>query len=124
MPNVNKGKKIVISTIVVLLLIELIITVFLPVAPNANLDASSTSLVKKTVRFLFMGAILFFLYKGYKWAKWIIAILLLISGVGTVLSLFAQFNWSMLTLGSVYLLVSITLIKSSAVQEFLSYQRN
>lgn len=74
-----------------------------------------------TFIFLLEGIILFFVYKGREWAKWLIAILLfywiVFSFVSYIFSIF------LLLMVLVYLAIGVILISSSSVKKFMIFQK-
>lgn len=125
MENVNKGKKNIIGIIVLILLIDIItITVTSSLyAVYGNHEYATYKLMQGMFRFLLTGILLFFLYKGHKWAKWLTTFLFIIGGLLAIISLLVRFNFLMLLMGIVYGGICIVLIKSSSIKDFMRYQR-
>lgn len=125
MDSVKKGRKLLIFIITTILLID-IITIAVTtsiIAVNGGMDYASFKLLQGIFRFLLTCLLLFFLYRGHSWAKWIISILLMISGVLSILSFFGVVNIFILLLGIIYTMISLVLIKSRDVNTFMKYQR-
>lgn len=125
MGSVLKGKRTVISIIIVMLLIEIVtIAVTTPIyASSKGMDFASFKLTQGIVRFLLTCLLLFFLYKGHGWAKWVIAILSLIGGVFSLILTIGSFNIVILLMGVIYTMISIVLIVSRDVKSFMKDQR-
>lgn len=125
MESVMKGKKIIIAIITVMLLIDIItiITTSTIFASSRGMEYATYKLTQGIFRFLLTCLLLFFLYKGHGWARWVIAILLIIAGVFSLLSLVGFFNIVMLIMGIVFSVMSVILFVSADVKSFMKYQR-
>jgi hypothetical protein len=123
---IQKGRKITCAIIAVLLIFEILIIAFLSASYSAvgRYDLANYRMTQGIFRFLLECLLLFFFYKGYKWAKWLLTILLLITGVYSLLSLFKTFTVVTLLLGIVYSVISLAIIASTSVNEFLLSQKN
>lgn len=96
MPDAKKGKIIIVCTIVLILVLNIVITVVtsLQFATYKLMGHLTICLLEGTVRFILMGILSCFLYKGHKWAKWIIASIFLLSGLQAIISLASGFDFS------------------------------
>ncbi len=125
MESTVKGKKMVIGIIVLVLLIDIItiiVTSSLYVSAGDMALALSKSLTG-IIRIVIEGVILLFMYKGHKWAKWLIAVLLLIGGLLSVISMLAGINLALFVAGVIYVVSGATLIFSFPVNCFLNSQK-
>jgi uncharacterized membrane protein YfhO len=125
MASVEKGKKIIVGVVVSLLLIDFITTAATSslYATNGMMEQASYKLLQGMFRFILTGVILFFLYKGHKWAKLLITILLLAGGLAVLLSLSNSFNLITLAMGAIYFFISFILLTSNSVNKFMKAQR-
>ena len=103
---------------------EVLIAVLLSLFAPQNIG------VTQLVRWILTVILVFFTYKGYYWARWIMSILLLIAGVyGTVLaSQVLAVNRIggilLIFLSMFYVLSGMSLRKSEEIKSFCKYQRN
>lgn len=125
MEMVNKGRKMVISLITIALLIDIITIVSssLIYVTIDRMDLTYSQLLRGTFRLLVSGIIFFFLYKGHRWAKWLIVVLFIVSGLLTFLSLILFINLLILVLGIIHIFLGIMLILSKNINYFLKYQK-
>ncbi|HWT73150.1 MAG TPA: hypothetical protein VN258_00275 [Mobilitalea sp.] len=125
MEKVNKGKKWAIAIIVIILLVEVFSTgyVYHNYISSGRADIASAKLFQGFVRFIIVGTILFFVYKGDRWAKWLSIVLLMLGGLISLSTLLIIFNIVLLAMGVIYLSVAIILISSASMNEFFRYQR-
>lgn len=126
MDYLSKGKKIVVSIIVFVLLVDIVsiaITSSLYLV-NDMVEKATFKIIQGLFRLVLEGVILFFLYSGHKWAKWLICILFLMGGLFSLVSTVATFSIIMLLLGVIYIFAGVILLSSKAVKEFFDYQRN
>lgn len=120
MEKIQKGKKMLLAMIFAMLLLEIVLILM-----NArsyisigNTEAAVSSLTEGTIRFFITGALLFFVYKGKPWARWIIIVLFLL---GSLIA-FVLFNFITLALGIIYTSFCMMLMFSSSIKAFLAYQ--
>lgn len=120
MEKIQKGKKMLLAMIFAMLLLEIVIILM-----NArsyisigNTEAAVSSLTEGTIRFFITGALLFFVYKGKPWARWIIIVLFLL---GSLIA-FVLFNFITVSLGIIYTSFCMMLMFSSSIKAFLAYQ--
>jgi len=92
-------------------------------AVSGRMDLASYKFLRGIFRFIFTGLLLFFLYKGHRWAKWLSVALFGLGGLASLVSLVSSFNLILLIMGSVYAFFCISLIVSGSVNNFLRYQR-
>jgi hypothetical protein len=107
------------------------------VVVNGQADEIANTLLYGLARFAFLGTVLYYFYIGNKLAKWLIVISTLVYGVlgflstllGIVVLLLAS-NISFivkdsinLTIYIICIAIGVVLIKSSPVNDFLTYQR-
>lgn len=126
MESIEKGKKLVTSIIILMLLID-IFTIAITTsiyAVNDMINYATYKIMQGIFRFILESLILFFLYKGHKWAKWLIIILLFIGGLFSLISFLANFSFIFFVLGIVYIVISIILITSKPVNMFLEFQKH
>ena len=125
MSSIEKGKKIIVGVVALLLLIDFITTAAASslYATNGMMEQASYKLLQGMFRFILTGVILFFLYKGHKWAKLLITILLLAGGLAVLLSLSNSFNLITLAMGAIYFFISFVLLTSNSVNKFMKFQR-
>jgi len=107
----KNGKRIIIFTIVVILAFDICV-----IALTAN---SAGGIFKGIVRFILECILLSFLYKGKKWAKWLTSILLLLSGITSLFSLFFGFGITIIG-GIIFFLLGIVMISSKDVAEYFN----
>lgn len=112
MTNLIKGKKIVIG-----------ITVS-AYAIRGESGIASYKLLQGIFRFILTALILFFFYKGYQWAKWLMTILLFLGGLLTLLTLVQGLEIFTLLLTIIYLSIGFTMIFSNSVRDFLNFQKD
>lgn len=125
MELVQKGKKIVISIIVLMLLIDIVIIAVTSsvLAVSGYVSYATYNLMKGIFRFVLTVLVLFFLYKGYRWAKWLMVSLLFLGGGYAVLSLISAFNIVVLAMAAIYICIGVILIFSKPVNDFFRYQK-
>lgn len=126
METIEKGKKLVTSIIILILLID-IFTIAITSSINAvngMMSDATYKIIQGIIRLLLEGLILFFLYKGHKWAKWLISILLFIGGLFSIITFITSFSIIILSMGLVYIVSGINLTSSKCVKLFLEYQKN
>jgi len=125
METIIKGKRLVIGIIALVLLIDIItIVVTASVYVSAgDMGLALSKSVTGVIRFALEGVILFFLYKGHAWAKWLIAVLLFIGGLLSIVSMLAGIDIVLLVGGVIHLVSGATLIFSFSVKSFLNSQR-
>lgn len=81
-------------------------------------------------RFFLIVALAFFTYEGYYWARWIMSILLLITGVvgavlaSHVLAVNRIVGILLILTSMLYALFGMSLRKSEEIKSFCKYQRN
>ena len=120
MEKIQKGKKMLLAMIFAMLFLEIVLILM-----NArsyisigNTEAAVSSLTEGTIRFFITGALLFFVYKGKPWARWIIIVLFLL---GSLIA-FVLFNFITVALGIIYTSFCMMLMFSSSIKAFLAYQ--
>lgn len=120
-----RGKKIVIGIIALTLLIDVttIATNILVFAMNGNIGHSTQEVVTGLIRLLLEIGISYNLYKGHNWAKWVLVVLLSLGGLLSLFLVLATFSILMLFLGIAYIAMTVTLIASKSLKEFMRYQR-
>ncbi len=126
METIEKGKKLVTSIIILILLID-IFTIAITSSINAvngMMSDATYKIIQGIIRLLLEGLILFFLYKGHKWAKWLMSILLFIGGLFSIITFITSFSIIILSMGLVYIVSGINLTSSKCVKLFLEYQKN
>lgn len=125
MEKVAIGKKLVIGIIIVLLLNDILTTLSTTslYALNGYLGKASQSLLQGIIRLIFTGIVLFFLYNGRNWAKWLMVILLAMGTLLSLVSLFSGFNLILLAMGMIYLGIVLALLFSSSIEEFFAHQK-
>lgn len=125
MEMVKKGRVIVVFIIVTLLSMSIIISTT-TISMYARIGATNLvqkNLIQSSVRFLLTVLLLYFLYKGYQWAKWIVVVLFILAGIMCLFSIFQTNGLIMMVIGIVYFILSIILIASENVKYFFQYQR-
>lgn len=125
METVLRGKKIVVFMIMAFLLISIITTCVTSSSytVNGRTDYAFNLLFQGIFRFILECVILFFLYKGHKWAKWLTVILFLIGGLIGLISLLSYSNIIITLIVIVYITFGITFLTSKSVKDFLRYQK-
>jgi len=125
MNRVNKGRKVVLSMAIILFLIDLIViaSVSMIYAKADMMSIAYDKIMSGIFRLTYTGVLLYYLYKGRRWAKRVLTVLLMIAGAGSLLSLVSGFNWVLLSLGLIYVSVAIILILSRSVNDFFLYKR-
>lgn len=126
MDLVNKGRKIVMLSIVLLLFMDIIFTSISTIllVPKTNLNTISYVLVQSLVRLAVEASLSYFFYKGYKWANWLLLTLLLAVGILCLIVTFSNFNLLLLLFSIVFIGLAVLLFFSRTVKTFLDYQRN
>lgn len=120
MEKIQKGKKLLFLIILGMLLLDAVI-IFMNAGANfsiGKIDRGIATIIEGTIRFFITGALLFFVYKGKSWAKWIIVALLLF---GSAIA-FLLGNKLTVIFGIVYTSFCIMLMFSSSIKAFLAYQ--
>lgn len=125
MEKVNKGRKMVIAIIAIVLIIDLAIATITSsmYAVSGKMDFASYRLMQSICRFIIEGILSIFLYKGHRWAKWTWIVLFTIVGTFSLISLLVGFNVIILAMGLVYLFFGIILIISCNINLFFRFQR-
>lgn len=125
MEMVNKGRKIVIALIVIILLIDIIVgaSVSSFYAENGTMDMASYKLSQGIIRFILTALLMFFLYKGHSLAKWLSVVLFGLAGLGSLIQLVLSFNAVSLAMGLAYIFFGAMLVASTSVNDFFRYQR-
>ncbi len=120
-----KGKKIVIGIITLILLIDIttIASTILLYAIGGDIGFATQKLGTGLVRLLLEIGISYNLYKGHTWAKWILVVLFSLGGLLSLFLALIAFSILMLLLGIAYISMSVTLVVSKPVKEFMRYQR-
>lgn len=120
MEKIQKGKKLLFLIILGMLLLDAVI-IFMNAGANfsiGKIDRGIATIIEGTIRFFITGALLFFVYKGKSWAKWIIVALLLF---GSAIA-FLLGNKLTVIFGIIYTSFCIMLMFSSSIKAFLAYQ--
>lgn len=122
MQSVLRGKKITIAIIVIMLLVDITTTAITSsiYASYGDSGQASFKIMQGLFRFMLTGLLLFFLYKGHGWAKWIITILALIAGAISLLSIF---NVILILMAAIYITIGVLLIVSKDIKHFMLSQR-
>lgn len=110
--------------IVLLLDIALIGTLSLLYIFNGNVEMATYKLIEGSIRLFFTALLLFFVYKGNGWAKWISFVLFVMGGTYALISMIIVFNVLYMIMALVYLTFSLTLTKYRSENDFFAYQRN
>lgn len=120
MENVQKGKNMLGSMIFAMLLLEVVLILMnaRSYISMGNVEAAVSSLTEGAIRFVITGLLLFFVYKGKAWARWIIIVLFLL---GSLIA-FVLFNFITVALGIIYTSFCMMLMFSSSIKSFLEYQ--
>lgn len=123
MDLVKKGKNIIITIIVALILLDIISSssVFL-------LYPGSKDALTIIIRLMLECLLYYFLYRGYRWAKVLITILMISAGALSVITSITLLGSPVgliisLMLGVLFIGIGITLVRSKTVNTFFSYQR-
>lgn len=117
------GKKIVITIIIVLLLINVMNIISIVV-----IRQDSGMAFFGLVRLAFIGSILYFFYAGNKTAKWLLVIITLLNGIPGFLASLLRFRALIgidimnMALEFICIAIGVILIVSSPVNNFLSFQ--
>lgn len=125
MNTLVKGRKLLIRIILLIVIEKIILNsiVVIDHISNGNFELLKQELISDIIIFVLQGVILFFLFKGYKWAKWFIIIGFSIGILLMSLALIANFNVLYLVSIILHLWIVITLIKSENIKVFLYSQR-
>lgn len=123
MELVARGRRMLIIMISVLLLVDISTTIVVSYlyARYGYTSQALSGLITGATRLAITALILFFLYKGHRWAKWLIVILMLFAGFFSVLTLSSMLAK---TLGVLFIAFGIILIVSRSINEFFQYQRS
>ena len=121
--EIQRGRTIVVAIIVSTLTFSLLVAI------TYNLHFGPTKILIHIIRFLLAITLLWFLYKGYNWARWVNIVLFTMAGVFTILSgieLMTKFLFglTMVIMSVVYLGSASFLLFSSNVTAFLNYQKS
>ncbi len=125
MEIVNKGKKLVICLIVTILILNFIVTAILSslYAISNRMDLANYRIIQGIFRFIVSGVILYFMYKGHQWAKWLLVVLFMVGGISGFISLTSGFNLILVVLSIVYVCFGAMMIFSRSINTFYLYQR-
>lgn len=125
MDSVKKGKTILIIFIVLTLISDLMISgaLTLTYALNGSYGIGAQRLIEGFVRLALTIVILYFLYKGHEWAKWIVAILMIIGGLASASMIVTSYTIIYIFLSILFLGFGIVLFASRDVKNFLRYQK-
>lgn len=120
-----RGKKIVIGIIALIIIIDVttIASNLLVFAMSGNIGYGIQKVVTGLIRLLLEIGIFYNLYKGRNWAKWVIVVLLSLGGLLSLSLQLVTFSIILLLLGVAYMAMSVILIVSKSVKEFMRYQR-
>jgi|GEM_PF-2286326 len=126
MESAYNGRKILIGIIIFLLSINFLSIVIISsiYAANGMINDVIIEIIQGIVRTILECLILSFLYKGHKWAKWVLVSLLFIAGFFSLVSFLASYSFAVLSLGLVYIAIGIVLTISKSVNLFLRVQKN
>lgn len=125
MDSIKRGKVIVAALSISTLLLS-IVTIALTYSVNISIRGeayASEKLGQGMVRAILTVILLAFLYKGRKWARGIVAVLSLVTGISVVAILVSTFNIILLVMAATYLCFSGMLIFSTDVDNFLVHQQ-
>ena len=130
--EIQKGRTIIVDIIVAIIITTL--NTSLIVAASYNLLFEPTILLIHIIRFLLTIFLLWLLYKGYNWARWVNIVLFTLAGAFTVffgLELLTKsfivtdiFGLLMLIMSVAYLGSAGFLLFSSNVTTFLNHQKS
>jgi len=110
----DRGQKIVLGVIVVLLTISALEIV------TSNLATGMENLLQQLGRFSLTVLLSLFLYRGAGWARWVAIVLASLAGVGWIVAVVALSpgpiaGFLLLVMGAVYLGCSVILLRNAAV---------
>lgn len=124
MDKINKGKKMVIIMIMIVLLID-IFTIASTISNyiwEDQMNLVPYKLFQGIVRLILTALLMFFLYKGKRWAKWITIILFFTAGISSLLIMLTTFNILLFSIGVVYTIFGVMMIVPGNVYYFLQDQ--
>lgn len=125
MEQVIRGKRIILSIIVVCLSINVLsmLSVTIMLISSGNPEVAMSKLLTGVIRLSLECALLYFLYKGQTWAKAIQIVLLFLGGGFVLISQLSEFYPLLFILGVVYTGMGLALCLSPSVKQFLLSQR-
>ncbi|MDF2804922.1 MAG: hypothetical protein K0S61_4827 [Anaerocolumna sp.] len=126
MDTIKTGKKLILAIIITIIIVDITVLTFTSLAyvMKGMLDYVAYKLFRGIIRLILTCIIMFFLYKGHKWAKWLTIVLLFIWGIVGFFAFFLNvFKITLLLMGVLYIGFSLALIYSKSVTLFLKYQR-
>ncbi|HQK35348.1 MAG TPA: hypothetical protein PK074_11530 [Spirochaetales bacterium] len=123
MELVVRGRRMLIIIMSALLLVDISTTIVVSYLYTryGYTSQALSGLITGVVRLAITALILFFLYKGHRWAKWLIIVLMFFAGL---FSLFALPSFLAKSLGVLCIVSGIVLIASKSINGFLQYQRS
>lgn len=124
MELINKGKKLLIISIITVLSISFLTTAFISALYyNAGqIGEANHELIQGIIRFALSCLLFFFVYKGHRWAKIVTLILLGISGIAGLIMSFT-ISMYLLILAIVYVGLFVVLL-SKPVAAYMDYKKN
>lgn len=125
MESLKKGKRLVVSIIIFVLVLDIIVIAISSsfYAVSGMLGQATYKIAQGLFRLFLEGIILFFLYAGHRWAKWLLSILFFLGGLFSLFSALATFSFLLLFMGVAYITIGIILLSSKPVKDFLEYQK-
>ena len=125
MRKVRKGKKLVIGLCAAILALDVIVSIvlFSVYAYMDRMDFAILKVISGIVRLGVDGVLLYFMYKGHNWAKWLLAVFFMMNGFRGLGSLLTSFDLFVGIPSLFYLSLGIILISSDCINEFFMYQQ-
>ena len=125
MNMVNRGRKLVIMIVALSIIINISTVAYATYiyVDGGRMDLASSELQRGTIRFILTVILMYFLYKGYVWAKWICIVLYLPAGMFSLLFQFIIFSLSMLIMGGLYFYFAVLLITSKEIKAFFQFNK-
>lgn len=124
MELINKGKKLLIISIVTVLALSFIITALISgLYYNAGqIGEANHELIQGIIRFALSCLLFYFVYKGHRWAKIVTLVLFGFSGIAGMIMSFT-ISMYLLILAIVYIGCFVILL-SKPVTAYMDYKRN
>lgn len=126
MERVKKGRVILFIIIAVVLLLDAATTTATSISYLISdmADVSRQTLIQGGIRLLLTGLLLYLLYKGNRFAKWLLVFLFILGGLMGVIAFLGTMNLMNLITGVIYEVFGILLIMSKNITTFILFQRN
>lgn len=117
-----KGKKTLITLSIISVLLDIISVLYSYFKLNAFLSVSSYITNQAFFRIVIYSILIYFCYKGYLCAKWILCLTTISSGVILIFQFNILGSNFLLGIGVISIVVAVLLFISKSIKAFMSYQ--